>query len=79
MFISFDGHKYFQVGDEVIQAAYPGCPAKIIEVIEQRHKGTIYIIEIDAKGHPEAYDENGEPEVVKYCRYTTATLVALGN
>ena len=79
MFISFSGQKYWEVGDSVIQSNYPGCPAKVIEVKEERYKDTLYVIEIDAKGHPEAYDENGDPEEVKYCSYTAKRLEILGN
>ena len=68
---------YYEVGDEVIQDSYPGCPAVIdeIEDTQFRNGQTIYYrIKIDATGHPEAFDENGEPENIKYCGATRERL-----
>jgi hypothetical protein len=62
----FCGVRYFEVGDVVHQDAYPGCPAVVIEVIELRDDETRYRLRIDARGHPEAIDENGDPEPIKY-------------
>lgn len=75
----YGDNKYWEVGDSVIQSNYPGCPAIVIAVEEIRHQGTFYQIQIDATGHPEAFDENGEPQNIKFCRYSIEYLESLGN
>ena len=61
----FTDKVYYEVGDKVEQAAYPGCPATVIKV-DESGLTTMYHIEIDATGHPQAFDENGDPETVKF-------------
>ena len=73
----YDGISYYEVGDSVIQDHYPGCPAKVYEIVDERFKSgrtTLYRIKIDATGHPEATDENGEPETVKWALITREGL-----
>lgn len=72
----FCDRMYFEVGDSVNQNNYPGCPAKVIEVID-RFQVTHYRLQIDATGHPEAIDENGEPQTVKYAVYSDDLLIKL--
>lgn len=64
MFEGF-GFRYWQVGDEVQQPAYPGQPAQVIAVIPITHPDKrgpeIYRVRIDVRGHSEGIDENGMP------------------
>jgi N12 class adenine-specific DNA methylase len=52
---------YFRPGAKVEQSAYPGQPAKVVDVKESSNgEETLYLVEIDVRGHPEAIDENGD-------------------
>lgn len=66
--------KYFEVGDCVNQGAYPGYPAVVVEVIGQRFGQESYRLRIVVEGSPEAFDENGEPETVKFSTVTQEEL-----
>ena len=61
---------YFKPGAVVNQNAYPGNPAKVVEVIEQKNQPTLYRLEVDTSKEPEAVDENGN-QINK--SYTTVT------
>jgi hypothetical protein len=61
---------YFKPGAVVNQNAYPGNPAKVVEVIERKNQPTLYKLEVDTSKEPEAVDENGN-QINK--SYTTVT------
>lgn len=72
----FGDTTYYEIGDAVEQNAYPGCPAVVTEVSAKTFcdLGHLYTIKIDAEGHPEAFDENGEPETIKWTRVYQAQM-----
>ncbi len=61
------GRVYFPIGYKfTCPSGYAGCPGEIVEVLSLHHADSHYRVKIDATGHPEAYDENGDPEPVKF-------------
>jgi Large polyvalent protein associated domain 39 len=55
---------YFEPGAIVNQSQYPGQPAKVTKVLDEGPGSeftNMYEIEIDVEGHPEGFDENGNP------------------
>ena len=65
---------YFKPGAVVNQNSFPGNPAKVVEVIEQKHKPTLYKIEVDTSKEPEAVDENGNQINTSYTTLTDEQL-----
>lgn len=57
------GRNYYELGDSVVQDAYPGCPATIIKIDENFTINHIaYWVRIDTTDCLEAEDENGDHE-----------------
>lgn len=70
---------YYEIGDVVAQPAYPGHLGKVVEINENHgsQDGTTYRVEIDVSGTPEAFDENGDPQPIKYACVPRSWLMKL--
>ena len=51
---------YFYPGAEVVQSAFVGAPAKVVDVEEKRGQPTFYRLEVDVSNHPDGVDDNGD-------------------
>lgn len=51
---------YFYPGAEVVQSAFAGAPAKVVDVEEKRGQPTLYKLEVDVSNHPDGVDDNGD-------------------
>jgi hypothetical protein len=51
---------YFYPGAEVVQSAFAGAPAKVVDVEEKRGQPTFYKLEVDVSNHPDGVDDNGD-------------------
>lgn len=71
------GHIYYELGDSIVQDAYPGCPATIVEVLEESQRQTLYRVDIDTSNEPEATDENGDHESLKHTLVRQDTMERL--